>query len=81
MAAHPNRCTGQVESLWSCCFGTPPDINGLIRCVMPKDKQLDYQFDPLKIVGTLKVEATMMDGYCVDIFQLHCDSLEALKFK
>ena len=43
-----------VESLWSCCYGQPPDINGFVRCVMPEDKALDYQFDPLKIVGQIK---------------------------
>ena len=31
--------------------------------------------DPLKIIGTFKVEATVMDGYCVDIFQLHAVAL------
>ena len=67
-----------VESLWSCCYGTPPDINGIVRCVMPKDKRIDYQFDPLKVVGTIKVEPTMMDGYCVDIYQLHVEYIEVL---
>lgn len=70
-----------VESLWSCCYGQPPDIHGIVRVVMPKKKTTDYFFDPLKLVGTFKVEATMMDGYCVDIYQLHCETLEALKFK
>jgi len=70
-----------VESLWSCCYGQPPDIHGIVRVVMPKKKTTDYFFDPLKIIGTFKVEATMMDGYCVDIYQLHVESLEALKFK
>ena len=70
-----------VQSLWSCCYGQPPDINGIVRVVMPKGKTTDYFFDPLKIVGTFKVEATVMDGYCVDIYQLHVESLEALRFK
>ena len=70
-----------VESLWACCYGQPPDIHGIVRVVMPKKKTTDYFFDPLKIIGTFKVEATMMDGYCVDIYQLHVESLEALKFK
>ena len=68
-----------VASLWSCCFGQPPDINGIVRCVMPKGKKTDYFFDPLKITGTFKVEATVMDGYCVDIYQLHVESLEAVR--
>ena len=70
-----------VQSLWSCCYGQPPDIHGIVRVVMPKGKPTDYFFDPLKIVGTFKVEATMMDGYCVDIYQLHVESLEVIKLK
>ncbi len=70
-----------VKSLWSCCYGQPPDIHGIVRVVMPKGKTTDYFFDPLKIIGTFKVEATVMDGYCVDIFQLHVESLEAIKLK
>lgn len=70
-----------VESLWSCCYGQPPDIHGIVRVVMPKKKTTDYFFDPLKIIGTFKVESTVMDGYCVDIYQLHVESLEAIKFK
>jgi hypothetical protein len=70
-----------VKSLWSCCYGQPPDIHGIVRVVMPKGKTTDYFFDPLKVVGTFKVEATVMDGYCVDIYQLHVDSLEPLRFK
>lgn len=68
-----------VQSLWSCCYGSPPDIHGIVRVVMPKGKTTDYFFDPIKIIGTFKVEATVMDGYCVDIYQLHVESLEALK--
>lgn len=70
-----------VKSLWSCCYGQPPDIHGIVRVVMPKGKTTDYFFDPLKIIGTFKVEATMLDGYCVDIYQLHVESLEVLKLK
>lgn len=70
-----------VKSLWSCCYGQPPDIHGIVRVVMPKGKTTDYFFDPLKIVGTFKVEATILDGYCVDIYQLHVESLEAMKLK
>ena len=68
-----------VQSLWSCCYGQPPDIHGIVRVVMPKGKTTDYFFDPLKVIGTFKVEATIMDGYCVDIYQLHVESLEALR--
>jgi hypothetical protein len=68
-----------VQSLWSCCYGQPPDIHGIVRVVMPKGKRTDYFFDPLKVIGTFKVEATILDGYCVDIYQLHVESLEVIK--
>ena len=67
-----------VQSLWSCCFGQPPDINGFVRVVMKGDARIDYQFDPIKITGTFKVEATSEDGYCVDIYQLIADSVEVI---
>ncbi|GAB4140038.1 MAG: hypothetical protein Fur0037_06450 [Planctomycetota bacterium] len=68
-----------VQSLWSCCYGQPPDINGIVRVVMPKGKTADYFFDPLKVTGRLKIEAAMLDGYVVDIYQLHLESLEVIK--
>lgn len=67
-----------VASLWSCCYGTPPDIHGVVRVVMPKGEPIDYRFDPVKVVGTFKVEATVMDGYVVDIYQLHAESVSVI---
>lgn len=67
-----------VQSLWSCCFGQPPDINGFVRVVMKGDARIDYQFDPIKVTGTFKVEATSEDGYCVDIYQVIADSVEVI---
>ena len=68
-----------VQSLWSCCYGQPPDINGIVRVVMPGKKRTDYFFDPLKIIGTFKVEATVIDGYCVDIYNLQVETIEAIR--
>ncbi|MCR9247353.1 MAG: DUF3299 domain-containing protein [bacterium] len=68
-----------VESLWACCYGQPPDINGLVRCVMPKGKAIDYNFEPMKVVGRFEIEAFELDGYCVDIYQLHVDYAEPIE--
>lgn len=68
-----------VPSLWSCCIGQPPDINGIVRCVMPKGETTDYSSEPLQIIGTFEVEATMEDGFCLDIYQLRIESVEAIK--
>ena len=67
-----------VQSLWACCYGQPPDINGIVRVVMTGDNRCDYHYDPIKMVGKFKVEAYMEDGYCVDIYQLHVDKIEPL---
>lgn len=68
-----------VQSLWSCCYGTPPDINGIVRVVLKGNKRIDYMFEPIQVVGTFRVSATLEDGYCVDIFQLHADSVTVVK--
>jgi hypothetical protein len=68
-----------VQSLWSCCYGQPPDINGIVRVVMQGKKRVDYQFDPIKVVGTFKVVATVEDGYCLDIYQLETESVELIQ--
>jgi len=68
-----------VQSLWSCCYGQPPDINGIVRVVMQGDARIDYQFDPIKVVGKFIVEETKEEGYCVDIYQLHAESVEVIR--
>lgn len=68
-----------VQSLWACCYGQPPDINGIVRVVMKGDKRVDYQFDPIQVQGQFKVEEMREDGYCIDIFQLHADQVSLIK--
>ena len=68
-----------VQSLWSCCYGQPPDINGTVRVVMKGDKRIDYKFDPIKIIGTFKIEATMQEGFCVDIYQLETEQVDVIR--
>lgn len=68
-----------VQSLWSCCYGTPPDVHGIVRVEMPKDRPIGYSFEPLLVTGTLRVQATLEDGYVVDIFQLRADTAVPLQ--
>lgn len=68
-----------VQSLWACCYGTPPDINGIVRVVMNGDKRTDYQFDPVLVTGTFRVKESREDGYCVDIYQLEAESVSIVK--
>lgn len=68
-----------VQSLWSCCYGQPPDINGIVRVVMKGDKRINYKYDPIKVTGQFKVVASFEDGYCIDIYQLVADEVEVIK--
>ncbi len=68
-----------VQSLWSCCYGQPPDINGIVRVVMKGDKRINYKYDPIKVTGKFKVVASFEDGYCIDIYQLVADEVEVIK--
>jgi hypothetical protein len=68
-----------VQSLWSCCYGQPPDINGTVRVVMKGKKRIDYKFEPIKVVGTFRIKSTIEDGFCVDIYQLETTSVEVIK--
>ncbi len=68
-----------VQSLWSCCYGQPPDINGIVRVVMQGEARIDYQFEPIRVTGTFRVKETKEDGYCVDIFQLEADSVAVIE--
>ncbi len=68
-----------VQSLWSCCFGQPPDINGTVRVVMQGKKRIDYKFDPIRVIGKFKIKPTIEDGFCVDIYQLETKDVEVIK--
>jgi hypothetical protein len=68
-----------VQSLWACCYGTPPDINGIVRVVMKGDKRCDYQFDPVMVSGNFRVQETREDGFCIDIYQLEAEAVSLVK--
>ncbi|MGE0143585.1 MAG: DUF3299 domain-containing protein [Planctomycetota bacterium] len=68
-----------VQSLWACCYGTPPDINGIVRVVMKGDKRTDYQFEPVLVTGTFRVRETREDEYCIDVFQLEAEDVSVVK--
>lgn len=68
-----------VPSLWACCYGTPPDVHGAVRVVMPQGQTLDHSFDPVQVIGTLRVSETRLKGYCMDVFQLEPKTIERMQ--
>lgn len=59
-----------VKSLWSCCYGIPPDVNGLVKINVKAKKGCAYQYDPILIVGTFRLKKVMDEDYCVCIYQM-----------
>ncbi len=67
-----------VKSLWSCCYGTPPDVNGLVKVRLTGKKGLDYQYDPLLLIGEFRVQKEMDDDYCVAIYQIDVEQVKVI---
>ncbi|HTW95085.1 MAG TPA: DUF3299 domain-containing protein [Tepidisphaeraceae bacterium] len=59
-----------VPSLFSCCFGMPPQTQHTIIVHLPPGKAVSYFPDELEVQGTLKVEEKRDEGFIVSIFDL-----------
>lgn len=59
-----------VPSLFSCCYGQPPQVQHTIVCNCPKGKAIGYSPDPIVVEGTLQVKEERDDGYVTSIFQV-----------
>jgi len=70
-----------VKSLWSCCYGIPPDVNGLVHVVVKKKGGVNYQYDPIFIVGTFKVKEIKDEDYTVCLYEIVADDIRVLDLK
>ena len=67
-----------VRSLWGCCFGAPPRMNELIRVTTPDEEGMDYDYNPLEVVGTLEIVFEMEDGILEDLYRLRAESIRVI---
>jgi hypothetical protein len=65
-----------VPSLFSCCFGQPPQIQHTIVVSCPKGKAVSYYPDEIIVEGKLNVEEKKDDGFVVSIFELETTSVK-----
>jgi len=65
-----------VPSLFSCCFGQPPQIQHTIVANCPKGKAVSYVPDEIVVEGKLHVEEKKDDGYIVSIFEVGVSSVK-----
>jgi hypothetical protein len=66
-----------VPSLFSCCFGQPPQIQHTIVSNCPKGKAVGYVPDEIVVEGQLHVKEKKDDGYVVSIFEISVNSVKA----
>jgi hypothetical protein len=68
-----------VESLqqFGVCQG--PDINQMVQVSLPARPAMDARNKCVKVTGIFSVRATMLDGYCVDIYQLRADNVAVIE--
>jgi hypothetical protein len=65
-----------VPSLFSCCFGQPPQIQHTIVVNCPKGKAVSYCPDEILVQGKLTVQEKKDDGYVVSIFEVGAESVK-----
>ncbi len=65
-----------VPSLFSCCFGQPPQIQHTIVVNCPKGKAVGYCPDEILVEGTLRVAEKKDDGYIISIFEMAVTSVK-----
>ena len=65
-----------VPSLFSCCYGQPPQVQHTIVCQTPAEKALEYTPDAIVVEGTLRVHEERDHGFIVSIFQLEVSSVK-----
>jgi hypothetical protein len=67
-----------VPSLFSCCFGQPPQVQHTIVITCPKGKTVTYTPDQVTVEGVLEVDEKKDDGYVVSLFRVELNSLKTV---
>ncbi|MBC8369934.1 MAG: DUF3299 domain-containing protein [Planctomycetes bacterium] len=70
-----------VRSLYSCCFGAPPQLNEILRVELSNAKGMDYTYNTIEVRGTLRVVFEMEDGLVNDLLRLENASYRVLDFE
>ena len=70
-----------VASHWSCCYGMPPGLEGVVYVKLQDGANgLRQTLQPVKVVGTLKVEEIKESGVLLAIYSLRDAKAEELRW-
>ena len=66
-----------VESQWSCCFGSLPELNQILVVRIPKATQeVFYTAEPVVILGTFDAGEELEDGWVVSVYHIEATELQ-----
>lgn len=68
-----------VESLWSCCFGTPPEVHQVLVIKIPGDDGIDFTTSPILVLGKMEVSEEVEDGFVTSIYRVVADKVEEVE--
>jgi|FLOH01.1.fsa_nt_gi hypothetical protein len=69
-----------VRSLFSCCFGAPPQLNEILRVSLQDENGMEYTYNTVEVTGTLRVVFEMEDGLVEDLFRLENATYRIIDF-
>lgn len=69
-----------VRSLFSCCFGAPPQLNEILRVTLADKGGMEYTYNTVEVTGTLRVVFEMEDGLVEDLFRLENTTYRIIDF-
>jgi hypothetical protein len=65
------------DQRFGACQG--PDVHQLVRLTMPARSTTTWHGMVVRVQGTFHVAATVLDGYCVDVYQLRVEHLDVVR--
>ncbi len=65
-----------VNDMMSCCYGTAPKLQNIVKVTLPPDKAIAATTMRITVEGTLNVKIQREDDYVVNIFELDPTSIK-----
>lgn len=69
-----------VRSLYSCCFGAPPQLNEILRVKLRDEDGMDYTYQTVEVTGRLQIVFEMEDGLVEDLYRMEDATYRLLEF-
>lgn len=67
-----------VYSIQKCCFGGPPRVQERVFVRAPPGETVPFYWQPVRVVGTLHVDAKRVEGQIVSVFDMEVERIEPI---